>query len=85
MILILISIKDRAIQAFQPPFAVRAKGEAMRNFMDAVNDPNNKQLHAHPEDYELYIVGYFDDNTGQITTIDPTLLTVGNELQTPRS
>lgn len=68
MNLILIAVKDTAIDAFLPGIhSVRARGEALRNFTDTVNDPNAKQLHHHPEDFELWIVGTFDDQTGTIT------------------
>lgn len=64
----LISIKDRAVDAFQPLGNVRAEGEAMRVFQDLLSNPQAPQ-HAHPEDYDLYLVGYFDDQTGQIDTV----------------
>lgn len=80
---LLISIKDQAIDAFQPPHSVRAKGEAIRNFMDAVNDPQNKTLHAHPEQFSLYQVGHFDDHTGNLTNgVQPELLAQALDLKT---
>lgn len=68
MILYIVAVKDAAVETFQPGLhVVRAKGEAMRNFADAVNDPNSKQLHNHAEDFELWLLGTLDDETGQIT------------------
>lgn len=36
---------------------------ARRSFGDAVNDPQTG-VSRHPEDYQLYQVGVFDDNAG---------------------
>lgn len=62
---LLISLKDRAVDAFQPVANVRAEGEALRVFRDLIADPNSQQ-HRHPDDYDLYLVGYFNDQTGAI-------------------
>ena len=81
---LLMAIKDRAIDAFQPVASVRAKGEAIRPFQDAINNPQNAQLHAHPDDYDLYMVGTFDDETGELTPIKPEKLADGKQLQIER-
>lgn len=65
MIYLLVSIKDRAIDAFQPLGNVRAEGEAIRVFKDMLADTNTPQG-KHPDDYDLYIVGTFDDQTGYV-------------------
>ena len=78
---ILIAIKDTAVDAFQPGLhVVRARGEAMRNFSDAVNDQNNKQLNHHAEDFELWILGELDDQTGVITS-KPERLARGQDVK----
>lgn len=78
---LLIAIKDNAVDAFQPGIhVVRAKGEAMRNFSDAINDPNNKQLHQHAEDFDLWILGELDDQDGTISG-KPTRLTRGTDVK----
>lgn len=66
----IVAVKDLAIEAFQPPAFCRAKGEAMRGFTDAVNDPANKQLNQHPEDFELWHIGYFNDQTGELAKLE---------------
>lgn len=63
---LLISIKDRAVDAFQPIASVRAHGEALRAFQDLITQ--NERYKAHPDDYDLYLVGYFDDQTGEVYT-----------------
>lgn len=78
---LLISIKDRAIDAFQPVASVRAEGEAIRSFQDAVNNPQNATIYAHPDDYDLYLVGYFDDNSGKLEQLEqPRQLALGKQV-----
>lgn len=61
------AVKDLAVQAFGTPFFVRAKGEALRSFQDEANRRDSDSAIAkHPEDYELYRIGDFDDQTGTI-------------------
>lgn len=67
MIYQLISIKDRALEAFMPLGNVRTEGEAIRVFKDMLSDPNTPQ-NKHPDDYDLYLLGTFDDQTGYIET-----------------
>lgn len=76
---IIITVKDNAVEAFQPVSNVRAKGEAIRSFIDAINNPQNKQLHDHPEDFDLYTVGTYDDQTGNITPHTPERLMRGTD------
>lgn len=67
---ILASIKDRAVEAFQPISCCRSEGEAVRAFKDAIDNPQNRTLHSHPDDYDLYVVGYMDDATGLLERLD---------------
>lgn len=62
----IIALKDNATESFQNLHAVRAPGQATRDFADAVNDPQNKQLHQHPEDFELWSLGELNEETGEI-------------------
>lgn len=80
---LLVSIRDRALDAFQTPWATRAIGEAIRGFQDAINDPKNATLHAHPDDYDLYVIATFDDSTGQIeqTAEHPKQIAIGKQLK----
>lgn len=67
---ILCTIKDTAVEAFGPTFEVRATGEAMRMFKDEVNNEQSR-INKHPQDFELYKVGMFDDQTGELTGMTP--------------
>lgn len=61
----LFCVHDRAASTFFPPFAVPAVGVAHRDFADQANNKDSP-ISAHPEDYELWYVGTFDDRTGEI-------------------
>lgn len=76
------AVKDLAVQAFGNPFLVRSSGEAMRSFQDEVNrDPKESPIAAHPEDYELYKIGEYNDTTGEIVGLEPELLARAKELK----
>lgn len=60
------AVRDKAVGAFMAPFFVRSPAEAMRSFVDAVNDKNSP-FFRHPHDYELFFVGQFDPNDGGFT------------------
>jgi len=62
---LLISLYDRATEAYAPIMTVHTKAEAIRSFREAVNDPNTP-INKNPTDYELYVVGTFDDEHGKI-------------------
>lgn len=62
----LYGIFDRAIQSFiGAPFAQPTNAAAMRVIKhEATRD--GSQIQANPEDYELYHLGYFNEETGEI-------------------
>lgn len=62
-ILTIVSVKDRAIDSYNRPFYVPTIGAAIRSFTDEVNRKDS-EMQAHPEDYDLYDLGTFDDQTG---------------------
>lgn len=63
---------DQASQAFMSPFVVPSEGVAIRSFMDAINNSQQaNDLSAHPEDFDLYVIGHFNASTGLVTAIDP--------------
>lgn len=70
MIYILVSIKDRAIEAYKPIGNVRAEGEALRVFKDMLQDDKTPEG-RHPDDHDIYVVGTFDDQSGTITPETP--------------
>lgn len=81
---IVCSIRDAAVEAFGPPFFVPRIGAAMRAFSDAVNNnQGDTPLNKHADDHDLYQLGVFDDNTGQISCLpQPRILAKGKEVKT---
>lgn len=58
------SIYDAKVGGFAKPFFFRTNGEALRAWMDVVNDPQS-DFFRHPEDYTLFLVAEFDESKGQ--------------------
>ena len=61
MFLNLYTIYDTVAEVFNKPFADINDASAIRSFSESVKDQ------AHKNDYVLYHIGGFDDNSGQIT------------------
>jgi hypothetical protein len=69
------ALKDTAVQAFNTPMFMRSQGEMLRALQDEVNtDKTKSALAAHPEDYELYRLGEYNEDTGAITPEQPAVL-----------
>jgi hypothetical protein len=83
MKLTLCSVKDRAADAFGRPMFVRSIGEAIRSFSDEVNrNAEDNQLFNHSDDFDLFELGEFDDNTGMIQVHDqPKLVSLGKQVK----
>ena len=83
MKMIVVSIKDRAADAFGRPFYVPSVGVAIRSFQDEVNRASeDNQMYQHPDDFDLYELGSFDDSTGTFELFQsPKLLTLGKQVK----
>lgn len=64
----IVAIKDAKADVFSHPMAFQSKGQAIRSFADQVNT-EGEHFYKHPEDYSLWLVGEYDDNTA---TLIPT-------------
>lgn len=69
MVLKVFSIRDAKAEVFNTPFFQKTHGEAERNFRTIVNDEKST-VNKFPEDFDLYYLGDYDDNTGKMETID---------------
>ena len=82
MLLLVCAVKDSAADAFGRPFFVPTIGLAMRSFIDEVNN-RESPFNAHPDDYTLFEIGDFDDNSGALVSLKtPRLLMRGKEALT---
>lgn len=81
MKMIVCFIKDRAADAFGRPFYVPAVGVAIRSFQDEVNRAaDDSQIYQHPDDFDLFDLGVFDDSNGMFQLHDqPVLLMLGKQ------
>jgi len=83
MIQYICTVKDRAADAFGRPMFVPSTGVAIRSFSDEINrNSADNQLYNHPDDFDLYELGSFDDNTGLFHLNEqPKLLSLGKQVK----
>ncbi|AZL83006.1 nonstructural protein [Apis mellifera associated microvirus 22] len=65
----MFSIRDSKTEVFNNPFFQKTHGEAERSFKQLSEDPKST-VSQFPEDYDLYFLGEYDDNTGKMDTLD---------------
>lgn len=83
MIQFIFSVKDRAADAFGRPLFVQSVGLAIRSFTDEVNrQAEDNQMYNHSDDFDLYELGTYDDNTGIIVCHDqPKQVAIGKQVK----
>lgn len=80
MIQKVFGVRDTKALAFLQPFFSVSVPAAVRAFGDAINENPNSPLGKHPEDYILYELGDFDDNSGELIACIPMkMLGVGKD------
>lgn len=65
MIKRIYAVHDSATKVFGLPFYAIRPEQAVRDFTYAANDPQT-EIYRYANDYSLYFLGTFDDETGQI-------------------
>ena len=81
MILHIFTVRDRAANVFGTPYFAVSKGSAIRGFGDEINRKGeNNMLNLHPEDFDLFYLGEYDDARGVFNTDTPTQIAVGKDL-----
>ncbi|HUD20443.1 MAG TPA: phage ORF5 protein [Patescibacteria group bacterium] len=74
----LYSVKDVKANFYFPPFNVRGHVDAVRHFSFSLSDNKvQTQLNLYPADFDLYHVGYFDDDTATLVPIPAELVVQG--------
>ena len=74
MISNIYTIYDVKAEAYLTPFFLQNEAILKRTIMDTLSDDNH-MFGKHPEDYIMYYVGEYDDQTGQIVSPEtPTVL-----------
>jgi len=64
----IFSIFDKKACAYMQPFYFTSTPEALRALDDICNDSNSR-INKHPADYALYLLGSFDDKSGEIVPL----------------
>lgn len=79
---VFVSVKDTAAQVFGKPFLVPSNNVALRSFTDEVNrESAENMMYLHPDDFELYAIGYFNDDLGLLVSVDvPELIARGKDV-----
>jgi len=65
MVLKVFSIFDVKASVFSQPFFSTHNGTALRSFSDLVGEQGTSVC-KHPEDFKLYCLGEYDDNSGAL-------------------
>lgn len=60
------TIYDTKGETYNMPWFVKTHGEAERTFSNLANDERTN-IAKNPEDYDLFQIGEFDDQTGTLT------------------
>ena len=67
MIMKIYSIYDEKAKAYLPPFFLNNDEVAMRAVENCLDTPDH-QFAKHPQDYTLYYIGEWDDNSANINS-----------------
>lgn len=62
-------VRDLKADAFRFPHFSLTHGDALREFGDNVNNQRSP-FYLHPEDYQLFYIGTFDEETGRLVGVD---------------
>lgn len=81
--LVVCTVLDMVAKQYGRPFFTVSTGSAIRGFSDEVNTPHEQSvLYKHPNDFQLYCIGTWDDETGRFTLDDvPSLLVSGSQVR----
>ncbi|AXH75707.1 MAG: nonstructural protein [Microviridae sp.] len=77
----IFSVFDVALGAYGRPMFLQSKGQAVRSFSDEVNRrADDNQMNRHPEDFQLFDLGSFSEDTGLFLTIAPERIALAADL-----
>lgn len=73
------TIYDTKAQIYNKPFHQQNKAVALRTATDLANDPNS-EIAKNPEDYIMFYLGTYDDQTAKHDLTEPEVLCKFHEL-----
>jgi len=65
----IFTIRDSKGEVYNTPFFQKSHGEAERSFRELVNDEKS-MVSKYPDDFDLYFVGEYNDQTGTISSLE---------------
>lgn len=72
---VILAVRDSAVRAFNNPFFVPTMEVGVRSFYDEVKrQGEDNQMARHPEDFELWCLGNYDDESGLFEQNEPVRL-----------
>jgi hypothetical protein len=74
---IIFAVRDVKADAYLPPFFMNTKGQAIRALQDSASQDPNSAFARHPQDFDLYLLGMYDDVSGKIGVDDESVY-IGN-------
>mgnify|MGYP000624561475 CR=1 FL=1 len=77
---IIVSIYDKATEAYMRPWTALTENEAIRSFEDEVRREGSP-INKHPDDYTLFMMGEWIDNSGEIRVCEPKSLRRAHEIK----
>ncbi|WNK14986.1 MAG: nonstructural protein [Microvirus sp.] len=85
MILQIVAIRDIKADVYAQPYFVGSLGGAIRSFGDECRRiaPDNL-MYNHPEDFELYELGTYDDANATFNLIKPRQISCGGNYKTSK-
>lgn len=77
----IVGVRDRAADCFSVPMYWPSVGIAIRNFTDEVKRvADNNAFNRHPEDFDLYLFGQYDDGGKFEIDETPRMIAVGKDV-----
>lgn len=78
---VVCSVFDSKAQLFSTPFVSHSRITAVRDFEGAVRDSGGG-INKFPQDYQLYLIGNWNEESGFISALDvPELLVRGDSFK----
>lgn len=79
---VVCSVLDLTGQQYGRPFTVVSDGSAIRSFSDEINHASDSSLlYKHPDDFQLFKLGTFDDSSALFELLDvPVMLVAGSSV-----
>lgn len=76
----LYTIYDKVAQVYSSPMTQRTHGQASRMLQNEVHNPQSP-IAQHPGDYELWHIGTWDQETGEVQPIQKERIAIAQQFK----